>query len=212
MADFKNYITPRGYKRLRDEHLYLRIVERPHVVDEVAHAASLGDRSENAEYIYGKKRLREIDRRLRWLHKRLAAAEVVEPSVDRGELIYFGATVVLAAADATVRTVDLVGEDEIETEHSRISWRSPLGAALMRKREGDTVRFATPDKPRPETLEILEVSYHRQAPDPEPSRWDIHMATMRAKGQSVPPPAILDLGELPDDLPDPDDPDDPAAA
>ena len=200
MADFKNYITPRGYKRLRDEHLYLRVVERTKVVDEVAHAASLGDRSENAEYIYGKKRLREIDRRLRWLHKRLAAAEVVEPSVDRGEVIYFGATVTLIALDGEERIVELVGEDEIETELGRISWRSPLGAALMRKREGDKVRFVIPESPRPEVLEIAEVDYRAQVPDPAPSRWDEHTAAMRQKGQHVPPPAVLDL-----DLPDEDD-------
>lgn len=201
MADFKNYITPRGYKRLRDEHLYLRVVERPKVVDEVAYAASLGDRSENAEYIYGKKRLREIDRRLRWLHKRLAAAEVVEPSVDRGEIVYFGAVVTLASADGDERVVELVGEDEIETELGRISWRSPLGAALMRKREGEKVRFTTPEKTRPEVLEIAEVSYQAQVPDPQPSRWDEHTAAMRQKGQQVPPAAILDL-DLPDEDPE----------
>ncbi len=195
MTDFKNYITPRGYKRLRDEHNFLRIVERPRVVDEVAHAASLGDRSENAEYIYGKKRLREIDRRLRWLHKRLAAAEVVEPSIDRGEVVFFGAVVTLIDEEGSERRLELVGEDEIETELGRISWRSPIGAALMRKREGDTVRFFTPGDRRGESLEIGEVRYERQVPDPEPTRWDKHQAEMRSKGLTVAPPAILELPE-----------------
>jgi transcription elongation factor GreB len=195
MTDFKNYITPRGYKRLRDEHNFLRIVERPRVVDEVAHAASLGDRSENAEYIYGKKRLREIDRRLRWLHKRLAAAEVVEPSIDRGEVVFFGAVVTLSDEEGGERRLELVGEDEIETELGRISWRSPIGAALMRRREGDTVRFFTPGERRGESLEIVEVRYERQVPDPEPTRWDKHQAEMRSKGLTIPPPAILELPE-----------------
>jgi transcription elongation factor GreB len=203
MADFKNYITPRGYKRLRDEHLFLRVVERPRVVDEVAYAASLGDRSENAEYIYGKRRLREIDRRLRWLHKRLAAAEIVEPSIDRGEVIFFGATVTLLAEDGSERRLELVGEDEIETELGRISWRSPLGAALMRKREGDTVRFAAPERTRGhDVLEVAEVRYERQVPDPEPTRWDRHQQEMRERGLTVAPPAILDL---PEGLEDDDD-------
>jgi transcription elongation factor GreB len=198
MADFKNYITPRGYKRLRDEHLFLRVVERAKTVEEVAHAASLGDRSENAEYIYGKKRLREIDRRLRWLHKRLAAAEVVEPSVDRGEIVYFGATVTLLSPGGDERVVELVGEDEIETELGRISWRSPLGAALMRKREGDKVRYTVPESPRAEVLEIAAIAYLAQVPDPNPTRWDEHTAAMRQRGQQVPPAAILDL-DLPDE-------------
>src|SRR5690606_19701922 len=105
-----------GYKRIKDEYTYLRIVERPKVVEEVAHAASLGDRSENAEYIYGKKRLREIDRRMRWLHKRLAAAEVVEPSQDRGDVVFFGARVLTAWPDGSEKTFELIGEDEIEAD------------------------------------------------------------------------------------------------
>ncbi len=185
----KNYITPRGFKRLMDEHHYLRVVERARVVEEVAHAASLGDRSENAEYIYGKKRLREIDRRLRWLHKRLAAAEVVEPSQDRGDVIYFGATVTCAYADGSEKVFDLVGEDEIEAELGRISWRSPLGQALMRKKEGDTVRFQ--HLAERSSIEILEVVYRPQEPDP-PSRWDQHKAAMRGE--------VPESLELPDDL------------
>jgi len=190
----KNYLTPRGYKRLKDEHHWLRLVERPQVVEEVAAAAALGDRSENAEYIYGKKRMREIDRRLRWLHKRLAAAEVVEPSQDRGEVVFFGATVTVAYPEGAEKVFDLVGEDEIEAELGRISWRSPIGQALMRKREGDTVRFQ--HLAERTTLEIVEVAYRAPVMDP-PSRWDLHQAAMRAAGQEV--VATIDL---PDDLDD----------
>ncbi|MBL8785633.1 MAG: GreA/GreB family elongation factor [Deltaproteobacteria bacterium] len=190
----KNYITPRGYKRLRDEHLYLRVVERAKLVEEVAYAASLGDRSENAEYIYGKKKLREIDRRLRWLHKRLAAAEVVEPSAPRGDVVFFGATVTVAWPDGVEKVFELVGEDEIEAELGRISWRSPLGAAIMRKKEGDTARFAPQQGGRVD-LEIVEVAYVKQVEDP-PSRWDEHQAAMRAAGQKV---AVVAL-DLPDDV------------
>ena len=168
----KNYITPRGLKRLRDEHRFRRLVERPKIVDEVAYAASLGDRSENAEYIYGKKKLRQIDRRLRWLHKRIAAAELVDPSVDRGDRVFFGATVVLGYPDGGERTIELLGVDEIETDKGRISWRSPLGRAIMGKREADLVTLALPDggDERVE-VEIVEVRYQRQEPDP-PSAWD----------------------------------------
>ena len=196
----KNYITPRGYKRLKDEHHYLRLVERPRVVDEVAYAASLGDRSENAEYIYGKRRLREIDRRLRWLHKRLAAAEVVEPSQDRGEVVFFGATVTVGFGDGSEKVFDLVGEDEIEADLGRISWRSPIGQALMRKKEGDNVRFQ--HLAERATLEIVEVTYRAQAGDP-PSRWDQHKASLAAaalaKAESLELPDDLDAGDEDDD-------------
>jgi len=195
----KNYITPRGYKRLKDEHHWLRLVERAVVVEEVAYAASLGDRSENAEYIYGKKRLREIDRRLRWLHKRLAAAEIVEPSQDRGQVVFFGATVTVAYPDGTEKVFELVGEDEIESELGRISWRSPIGQALMRKKEGDAVRFQ--HLAERTTLEILEVLYREQLKDP-PSRWDVHQAAMRAAGKKV-----VETLELPEDLAEEDEDD-----
>ncbi len=191
-AGFKNYITPRGYKRLKDEYTYLRIVDRPHLVEEVAHAASLGDRSENAEYIYGKKRLREIDRRMRWLHKRLAAAEVVEPSQDRGTAVFFGATVTVGWPDGSEKVFDLVGEDEIEADLGRISWRSPIGQALMRKKEGDAVRFQ--HLAEKATLDIVEVVYKPQDSDP-PSRWDLHKAAFRAAGK-----AVVETLELPPDL------------
>lgn len=179
MAEFKNYITPRGFKRLRDEQRWLRLVERPKIVDEVAWAASLGDRSENAEYIYGKRRLREIDRRLRWLDKRISAAEVVEPATDRGEVVFFGATVVLGYPDGSEKTLDLVGEDEIESDLGRISWRSPIGKELMRKREGDT--FLLRHLALRTEIEIVEVIYRPQQPDP-PSRWDL----ARAEGHPGP--------------------------
>jgi len=195
---FKNYITPRGYKRLKDEYSYLRIVERPHLVEEVAHAASLGDRSENAEYIYGKKRLREIDRRMRWLHRRLAAAEVVEPSQDRGAVVYFGATVTTAWPDGQEKIFVLVGEDEIEADLGRISWRSPIGSALMRKKEGDTVRFQ--HLAERAAIEIVEVVYEAQVMDP-PSRWDQYKAAFREAGRP-----LVETLELPDDIGEDDEP------
>ncbi|PIE20121.1 MAG: transcription elongation factor GreB [Proteobacteria bacterium] len=169
MGEWKNYITPRGLKRLRDEQRWLRLVERPKIVDEVAYAASLGDRSENAEYIYGKKRLRQIDRRLRWLDKRIRAAEVVDPATDRGERVFFGATVTLGYPDGNERVVTLVGEDEIESDKGLISWRSPIGKLLMRRAEGDSVHLKHLE--RSTKIEILEVEYLDQEPDP-PSAWD----------------------------------------
>ena len=181
---FKNYITPRGFKRLRDEFLILKLVQRPQLIEEIAAAAAMGDRSENAEYIYGKRRMREIDRRLRFLHKRMAAAEIVEPSTDRGQVIYFGATVLVAYPDGTEKTLELVGEDEIEADLGRITWRSPMGVSMMRKREGDTVRFTHLGERV--DVEILEVTYKPQIPDP-PSRWDLHMAAFRASGKTPPP-------------------------
>ncbi|MFT7583154.1 MAG: transcription elongation factor GreB [Myxococcota bacterium] len=177
MTDFLNYITPRGFKRLRDEHSYLRLVDRPHVVDEVARAAAMGDRSENAEYIYGKKRLREIDRRLRWLDKRIRPAEIIEPSTDRGETIFFGATVTLGYPDGAEKVLDLIGEDEIESEIGRISWCSPVGRTILRKKEGDYVLLQ--HLGHAVEIEIVEVTYRPQVPDP-PTRWDIHQTAKKA--------------------------------
>jgi len=165
MAPYVNYITPRGYKRLQDELDALWGTVRPKVVDEVHYAASLGDRSENAEYIYGKKKLRKIDRRVRWLRKRLEAAQVVDPAIDRGTRVFFGATVVLAYEDGTERRLDLVGEDEIEPEKGRISWRSPIGRAVMRREEGDAVSVKGPEGLI--DVEIAEVEYCEQDPDDE---------------------------------------------
>ena len=114
MAEHRNYITPRGYKRHRDEYQWLRVVVRPRIVEEVAHAASLGDRSENAEYIYGKKKLREVDRRLRHLARRMGACEVVDPAIDRGDTVFFGATVTLAWPDGADE-VDIGQRHDVET-------------------------------------------------------------------------------------------------
>ena len=207
MAEPKNYITPRGYKRHRDEYQYLRVVVRPRIVEEVAYAASLGDRSENAEYIYGKKKLREVDRRLRHLSRRMGACEVVDPAIDRGDVVYFGATVTVIYPDGVERRFELVGEDEVDSEGVRISWRSPLGQALLRKRVDDAVTFATGNGRV--TVEIAEVAYRPQENDP-PSDWEQHQAAMRAKamalgGAAVEVPEVpleLDLG---DDVFDGDD-------
>lgn len=158
----QNYMTPEGARKLSEELARLRS-QRPKVVQEVADAAAQGDRSENAEYIYGKKKLREIDRRLRWLDKRIDAAEVADPAVDRGDVVYFGATVCLAYPDGSERTYALVGEDEIEADKGRISWRSPLGKTLMRRREGDEVVLRHVGEKT--VIEILEVRYEAQEPD-----------------------------------------------
>jgi len=152
-----NYITPGGFKRLTDELGRLRTVERPKVVQEVSDAAAQGDRSENAEYIYGKRKLREIDRRMRWLGQRIDAAVVVDPGEQRGDKIFFGATVVLEDEDGDAETYQLVGEDEIEPARKRISWRSPIGTALLGKRPDDDVRVTTPSGVKRFT--VLDVRY-----------------------------------------------------
>ncbi len=139
-----NYITKEGAKRLQDELAHLRSHERPKVVQEVADAAAQGDRSENAEYIYGKKRLREIDRRMRFLTKRLEAAQVVgePPSTTR---IFFGATVEIEDEEGVRTFYRIVGEDEIDLHKNHVSWRSPLGRALLKKEEGDVVLLRKPN-------------------------------------------------------------------
>ena len=152
-----NYITPAGFKRLADELIRLRTVDRPKVVQEVSDAAAQGDRSENAEYIYGKKKLREIDRRMRFLGKRCDAAIIVDPKEKRGSKVFFGATVVLEDDDGAELTYQLVGEDEIDAAAGRISWRSPIGAALLGKEEGTDVRVETPSGRK--QLTIAEVRY-----------------------------------------------------
>ena len=152
-----NYITPVGFKRLADELIRLRTVDRPKVVQEVSDAAAQGDRSENAEYIYGKKKLREIDRRMRFLGKRIDAAVIVDPKQQRGPKVFFGATVVLETDDGEEQEMKLVGEDEIDGRERRISWRSPLGQALLGKREGDDVRVETPSGLR--NFSVVEVRY-----------------------------------------------------
>jgi transcription elongation factor GreB len=157
-ASFKNYMTPRGFAAMQRELQKLLREERPRIVETVAWAASNGDRSENGDYIYGKKRLREIDRRMRYLTKRLESAEVVDPRRQKGlERVFFGATVTYAREDGTELTVTLVGIDEADLSQGKISWISPVARALMKSRAGDTVELRTPAGT--ETIEVLSVSY-----------------------------------------------------
>jgi transcription elongation factor GreB len=158
-AGTKNYITPTGYKRLKDEALHLLDKERPEVVRVVQWAASNGDRSENADYIYGKRRLREIDRRIRFLTKRLDLAEVVDPTArdEDTDQVFFGATVTLADEDGKENTYTIVGIDEAEVTRGRISWISPLARALLKRREGEQVTFKAPGGDQ--VLEIVGVEY-----------------------------------------------------
>jgi transcription elongation factor GreB len=154
----KNYMTLAGYRGLRAELSRLVTVTRPEVVQIVSWAASNGDRSENGDYIYGKKRLREIDRRIRFLTKRLEIAEVVDPSQREGtDQIFFGATVVYEAQDGSSQTVRIVGVDEVDPSRRWVSWISPIARAFLKMREGDTVQFHSPAGLQ--TLDILEVRY-----------------------------------------------------
>ena len=155
-AHGKNYITAAGFARLQSEKKQLLELERPEVVKTVAWAASLGDRSENADYIYGKRRLREIDRRVRFLIKRLEAAQIVHSSGRDTDQIFFGAQVRVRGAGGE-RTVRIVGIDETDAAKGRVSWISPIARALIKAREGDTVMLRTPGGN--EELQILEVSY-----------------------------------------------------
>src|SRR6476646_10914147 len=159
----KNYITPAGLQRLKDEHRFLLSRERPAVVEVVAWAASNGDRSENADYQYGKRRLRQIDSRIRFLQKRIDAAQIVDPEAPRSALaasrVFFGATVRYATAAGTEREVSIVGIDEVDLDRHHISWVSPLAKALMKAKEGDRVELRAPGGT--EQLEILEVRYGR---------------------------------------------------
>ena len=157
-AGAKNYITPQGHQRLKDELLQLIDVDRPEVVRIVSWAASNGDRSENGDYIYGKRRLREIDRRIRFLTKRLDLAEVVDPSVHEGsDQIFFGATVVYENQAGDERTVTIVGIDEIDPLNGKISWISPVARALTKAHEGESVVLQTPGGK--EELQVIEVRY-----------------------------------------------------
>jgi transcription elongation factor GreB len=168
VAGVKNYITPSGLQRLRDELRFLLIRERPAVTQVVAWAASNGDRSENADYQYGKRRLREIDRRIRFLTKRIDAAEVVDPEAPRvgraATQVFFGATVRYANAAGTERVVRIVGLDEIDLDSNHISWMSPLARALMKSGPGDCVVLHAPGSTEP--LQILEVRYERIPVEP----------------------------------------------
>ena len=157
-ATAKNYMTPEGFARMRDELNTLMRKERPEVVKVVTWAAGNGDRSENGDYIYGKKRLREIDRRVRYLSKRLANAEVVDAAKrTKTDQVFFGATVTTANAEDKERTVKIVGVDEVDLAKGHVSWISPIAKALMRAHEGDVVRLRTPTGE--EELEIVQVSY-----------------------------------------------------
>lgn len=158
----KNYITPQGYQRIREELLQLIDTERPEVVKIVHWAASNGDRSENGDYIYGKRRLREIDRRIRFLTKRLDLAEVVDPSVHHGsDQVFFGATVSYQNNAGAEHTVTIVGIDELDPLKGKISWVSPVARALTKAREGDVVTLTTPAGE--DELEILSVIYPSSA-------------------------------------------------
>lgn len=158
----RNYITPQGYARLRAELLTLMDDERPKVVEAVHWAAKNGDRSENGDYLYGKKRLREIDRRIRFLTKRLEIAEVTDPSVHHGgEQVFFGATVTYADDTGAERTVTIKGIDEADSARGEVSWISPIARTLLRARVGDVLQLPTPGGAR--EIEVLDVRY--PAPD-----------------------------------------------
>jgi transcription elongation factor GreB len=155
--DFKNYITPAGFRRLHGELERLWKVERPKLVDTIAWAASNGDRSENGDYIYGKRRLREIDRRIRHLNQRIDAAVVVDNAGKEHERVYFGATVTVAGESGAQRTVSIVGVDESDPGRGRVSWISPIATALLKGSVGDVVTLKTPRGS--EELEIVDIRY-----------------------------------------------------
>lgn len=157
-AGTKNYMTPAGYRRLKDEYMHLLDVERPALVQTVAWAASNGDRSENGDYIYGKKRLREIDRRLRFLAKRMESSEVIDPAQRQGcEQVFFGATVTVCHEDGVERTYSIVGIDEANASKGHISWVSPLARVLLKAREDDIIKLPLPNGV--EELVVVEVRY-----------------------------------------------------
>jgi len=157
-AGLKNYMTPRGFEAMREELKHLRRVERPKVVEIVLWAAGNGDRSENGDYIYGKKRLREIDRRMRYISKRLEIAEVVDPARQTNrDQVFFGATVTYADEADTEHTVRIVGVDEAELERGEVSWISPIARALLRAREGDMVELRAPGGAK--SIEIIDIQY-----------------------------------------------------
>ncbi|MDY0746524.1 transcription elongation factor GreB [Paucibacter sp. R3-3] len=154
----RNYMTPAGYARLRAEFVELLDVERPKIVEIVSWAAKNGDRSENGDYLYGKKRLREIDRRLRFLTKRLDVAEVADPSVHHGkDQVFFGATVTYANSKGEERTITIKGIDESDSLKGEVSWISPIARVLLKAREGDELQLVTPVGV--EKIEVLEVNY-----------------------------------------------------
>jgi transcription elongation factor GreB len=158
MSDRPNYITPSGYRRLREEYEALYGVERPKLVETISWAASNGDRSENGDYLYGRKRLREVDRRINFLSRRMKDAKVTDPAAqpDRGR-VWFGATVTLADEENEERTVTLVGEDETDAGAGRIAWNSPIGRAIRGAAVGDVRRVALPSGER--DYEVVSISY-----------------------------------------------------
>ncbi len=157
-AGVRNYMTPDGHRRMQEELRRLTRDERPKVVEVVAWAAGNGDRSENGDYIYGKQRLREIDRRIRFLSKRLESAEVVDPARQtRRDQVFFGATVTYADKEGDERTVTIVGIDEADLDRGRVSWISPIARALLKAHEGDVVELRTPTGSEP--IEVIEIRY-----------------------------------------------------
>ena len=157
-AGARNYMTPQGHARLRTELLHLIDVERPQVVEVVHWAASNGDRSENGDYLYGKKRLREIDRRIRFLTRRLELAEVTDPSVHHGrDQVFFGATVTYLEGEDTERTITILGIDEANSLQGQVSWVAPIARVLLKSRVGDVLRLPTPAGVL--DIEVLDVRY-----------------------------------------------------
>jgi transcription elongation factor GreB len=160
----KNYITPQGYARIRSELLQLIDEERPKVVEIVHWAASNGDRSENGDYIYGKKRLREIDRRIRFLTKRMELASVTDPAVHFGsDQVFFGATVTYEDELGNAKTITILGIDESDSLNAQVSWVSPIARALLKSKVGDVVRLQTPAGMQ--DIEVIQVSYPEKSPD-----------------------------------------------
>lgn len=153
----KNYITPKGLEKLKDEYQQLCYSERPQLLEVIAWAASNGDRSENADYIYGKRRLREIDKRLRFLAERIESAEVVNPSQVKSKQVLFGATVTIINEQGEQKKYQIVGEDEAQAEIGKISWKSPLAKALFGKTKDDDVVLKKPNGE--EMIEIVEIQY-----------------------------------------------------
>ncbi len=157
-AGVKNYMTPEGHRRMQEELRRLRREERPKTVDIVAWAAGNGDRSENGDYLYGKQRLREIDRRIRFLTKRLESAEVVDPRQQtRRDQVFFGASVTFANRQGAEKTVTIVGIDEADLDRGQVSWISPIARALLKAHEGDVVELRTPTGTEP--IEVIEIRY-----------------------------------------------------
>ncbi len=153
----KNYITPDGAAKLQEELRRLKYDERPKVVETVAWAASNGDRSENADYTYGKRRLRQIDRRVEFLIKRLEAAEVIDPQTVKSDQVRFGATVTIRNEDDQEKTYSIVGVDEVDVYKGKISWRSPLANALLKSKEGDSLTFNSPKGEQ--EIEVVKIKY-----------------------------------------------------